>query len=956
MIKNEEIFEPICDNDQEKYFKFSSFSNLANTIIPDGFPLSLVLNNKKITIYQKLSKNFIQNSIEQIYESKKMDRDIIKKILFLYKFNVHEIYDLVNEHNIEDLKDLTNNMSLYNYDYDLFLNTHEIELFPISQSTNFYLAFHELMNNKSISSNFRINIQYTTSIEKQVIIIDFTIYVLISYFNKIRLNNGTKLPLIMYKYLQLNNKKENNIPVVQLNKTKFTTHIELKSKLNRNPYEYQKYNIKWMLEHEDNIKNNLKINTYLSNSNYYSYQYNDKINNINNYLVCNSSNSIINPENLIEIELNIKGGILADEVGLGKTFSFIGLVAESLQSNKNKSEPTIVFCPIRLCKQWQEEINISSDLKSCIISTIIQYRKFVKDAIKNKKVDYDIVIVSYNFIFNENYKKHKELNTSEPNYFIENIKYKRVILDEGHEIFAMGTNNISKLVAEGIREYLSKNFKNCYKWICSATPCSTIQERNNVFEFLCDFNKSLFDTHCTHISDKYNSIEHVFQHFINSCSAKNTKKSVQCFVTIPEPNIVTKFIKQTDIEKTIYNSALGDMDKMIQLCSHIIVSDEYSTILGNKPVPLDEIQLKMVEYYKNAIIKVEKTIENCENESKKNSKKIKKKDNEIKKLEKQIEIMQNNSNNNTDSNNNTNNDSDSDSDSDSDDEETIEDKKNTLVTLKREIVEIKFANEEIEKNLVNHNNALNKYNSKHKIFNELGKRLKENNECIICFSDLKETTKAVLNCGHFFCTNCIKQVLKNTAHGNCPYCRTEFDKNNLKIITPDVEIDKKVNKWGSKMYYLIEYLNKTLEANKDNRIIVFSQWDSLLKLIGKALGEHDVEHIFLMGSIHVINSRISKFKNDPNIRIVLISSDREVSGLTLTEASHIVLLDTLNTDKQRSIAIETQAIGRSVRIGQTKQVQVKRLIMEDTIEHEFYKNNIEGQKINIAKYVHDNIQ
>ena len=114
----------------------------------------------------------------------------------------------------------------------------------------------------------------------------------------------------------------------------------------------------------------------------------------------------------------------------------------------------------------------------------------------------------------------------------------------------------------------------------------------------------------------------------------------------------------------------------------------------------------------------------------------------------------------------------------------------------------------------------------------------------------------------------------------------------------------------------------------------------MLKMISKILLEKNLTHIFLDGSIHVVNSRIRKFKLDPNIRIVLLSSDKASSGLNLTETTNIVLLDTMNhEDKNVVRVIEEQAIGRAVRIGQTKQVEVQRFIMRNSIEHDYYLQN-----------------
>ena len=118
----------------------------------------------------------------------------------------------------------------------------------------------------------------------------------------------------------------------------------------------------------------------------------------------------------------------------------------------------------------------------------------------------------------------------------------------------------------------------------------------------------------------------------------------------------------------------------------------------------------------------------------------------------------------------------------------------------------------------------------------------------------------------------------------------------------------------------------------------------MLKLVGKVLQEFDIKYLNLNGSIHVVNGRIRRFKLDESIRIVLMSSEKSASGLNLQEANHIVLLDTMNTDRDNAKIIEEQAIGRAVRIGQKNPVNVIRLIMESTIEHDFFVKNT--QKIN----------
>ena len=97
--------------------------------------------------------------------------------------------------------------------------------------------------------------------------------------------------------------------------------------------------------------------------------------------------------------------------------------------------------------------------------------------------------------------------------------------------------------------------------------------------------------------------------------------------------------------------------------------------------------------------------------------------------------------------------------------------------------------------------------------------------------------------------------------------------------------------------------------------------------------------MFFMSSIAENISYIDKFKTDPSYRIIMLSSERCSSGSNLTEASHIIFADVVNGTPEVTKDIESQAIGRAVRIGQKKPVVVKRLIMKDTIEEEFYNKN-----------------
>ena len=103
-----------------------------------------------------------------------------------------------------------------------------------------------------------------------------------------------------------------------------------------------------------------------------------------------------------------------------------------------------------------------------------------------------------------------------------------------------------------------------------------------------------------HISDKL--IEYLFR--------KNTNNNLQNILFLPEPIITTDFLNQTQMEQAIYQSCLGDTEKMIQLCSHVLVSEEHINILGNIPLPMDQVYTKMTSYYKKKIDKLTTVISN----------------------------------------------------------------------------------------------------------------------------------------------------------------------------------------------------------------------------------------------------------------------------------------------------------------------------------------------------------
>ena len=111
-----------------------------------------------------------------------------------------------------------------------------------------------------------------------------------------------------------------------------------------------------------------------------------------------------------------------------------------------------------------------------------------------------------------------------------------------------------------------------------------------------------------------------------------------------------------------------------------------------------------------------------------------------------------------------------------------------------------------------------------------------------------------------------------------------------------------------------------------HRCLVFSQFTGFLKVVRERLDAEGIGHIYLDGRTRDRPRRIAQFtdRDDP---VFLISLKAGGSGLTLTEADYVFVLD-----PWWNPAVEAQAVDRTHRIGQDKTVMVYRLVAEDTIE------------------------
>ena len=127
-----------------------------------------------------------------------------------------------------------------------------------------------------------------------------------------------------------------------------------------------------------------------------------------------------------------------------------------------------------------------------------------------------------------------------------------------------------------------------------------------------------------------------------------------------------------------------------------------------------------------------------------------------------------------------------------------------------------------------------------------------------------------------------------------------------------------------KIDVLAEQLRDVIDGG--HRALVFSQFTGFLRLVRERLNADGIEYCYLDGTTRDRPTVLRRFKSG-SVPVFLISLKAGGFGLNLTEADYCFLLD-----PWWNPATEAQAVDRTHRIGQTRNVMVYRLIARDTIE------------------------
>jgi SNF2 family DNA or RNA helicase len=161
-------------------------------------------------------------------------------------------------------------------------------------------------------------------------------------------------------------------------------------------------------------------------------------------------------------------------------------------------------------------------------------------------------------------------------------------------------------------------------------------------------------------------------------------------------------------------------------------------------------------------------------------------------------------------------------------------------------------------------------------------------------------------------------IRQQTQNKKCPYCRVETLDGELYILTKR----KDKQKYNSKINRMLEVI---CSRPSEERFIIYTQFEKVLSLLANVFSREKKAFQIYQANVPVCEST----------SILLLSNVHTASGIELTAFSNIIIFEPFHDEKSLKF-VEQQMIGRIYRIGQTRETNVYRLIVRNSIESEIY--------------------
>jgi len=203
-------------------------------------------------------------------------------------------------------------------------------------------------------------------------------------------------------------------------------------------------------------------------------------------------------------------------------------------------------------------------------------------------------------------------------------------------------------------------------------------------------------------------------------------------------------------------------------------------------------------------------------------------------------------------------------------------------------------------------------------------------QCPICLS---QAANVITQCGHLFCRTCLVKCLKKKYQ--CPLCKATIaptDAHEIQVDGRAVEPNEdKVVRYGTKLTRIVELVRSIVAQHE--KVVLFVQWTPLMHCIKEMFRECRIPLSVMTGNVMQQNAALKRFQGSA-VHVLMGSVDN--TGLDLVCANHLIFVHALYGEEYVVKALEDQAMARIHRNGQTRKVHVYWFISRGTIEEDIY--------------------
>ncbi|TKA24865.1 hypothetical protein B0A50_06594 [Salinomyces thailandicus] len=632
--------------------------------------------------------------------------------------------------------------------------------------------------------------------------------------------------------------------------------------------------------------------------------------------------NVVTPQVLPEKPEPVRGGILADMMGLGKTLSILSLVAETRQEASSflgsqppaeshlelNSKATLIVCPKSVMSNWTEQIRTHCNEKKLRSYT---YHGSSRTDDLEELASCDIVLTTYNTAASELSGQGKPLAA---------INWFRVVLDEAHQI-----RNQATQVSKGCCALAAQR-----RWAVTGTPVQNgLGDLGSLIKFLRvkPFDEGVNWTQYIVTPFRQGTTETLqkLRLLVDSITLRRMKDKID----LKDRKVYNAVLEFPEKDRKIYEQLANDSGKQL----HLMTGGAKNAALKGKAYAHVLKSLGRLRAF------CAHGLDMFSDEDRKDIMEGMNPENAI-----AVEL---------------------------DDEPEFEEYK--VATEKQAYETLQLMSDTDADRCERCNKKISEENSEvaETSEDEDDKPHKEDSDDIIGYLN---------SCYHIFCPGCkdkyieqCQSTLTVDQRHNCPCCEAyirlglfTYHRSTLREHTTARLVHRKTkrNQRAARNYETtydgpsakVSALLRALDTSAAEtlalppgeppiRSVVFSGWTTFLDLIEIALEDHNVGFLRLDGSMSIRQRTavLTQFQTDPNITLLLVSIKAGGQGLNFTAANKVYMME-----PQYNPGVEDQAIDRVHRLGQRRDVEIVHFVMEGSVEGRIQK--LQTRKKQLANF------